>query len=234
MAILATTAKANDGVVSRWLNRPVSRRLSAALLKLDGIRPVHATMGTAGIAAAMFLAFLLGGPTGAVAGGLLFHAASVCDGVDGEIARATWRSSAGGARLDTMVDVATNILFVLGLTLNLAERHAAALPVGLWSLALFVPGVVLLGAQAARTPGTFSLDLLKHDRKRPVGRAFGRLMAFLTAVTSRDFFALLFAVLILAGLPMAPIWIFATAATLWFPVVVLNAVLRLRRTAPAR
>src|SRR6185503_10314812 len=42
--LLRGTGKATDGVVSRWLNRPISRRLSALLLRVPAIRPVHATV----------------------------------------------------------------------------------------------------------------------------------------------------------------------------------------------
>src|SRR5688572_22794492 len=78
MAVLRTTGKPSDGPVSRWLNRPVSRAISALLLTgFPGIRPIHATFGTALIAAAMFAVLLVGGASGLVAGGLLFHAASV-------------------------------------------------------------------------------------------------------------------------------------------------------------
>jgi len=38
-------------------------------------------------------------------------------------------------------------------------------------------------------------------------------------VSSRDFFALLFAVLILLGWPMGVLYIFATAATIWIVFV---------------
>jgi CDP-L-myo-inositol myo-inositolphosphotransferase len=55
---------------------------------------------------------------GLIAGGLLFMPL-VFDGVDGEIARATFRSSPAGAALDTGVDMATNLAFMLGVTINL-------------------------------------------------------------------------------------------------------------------
>lgn len=208
--ILRQTGKASDGPVSRWLNRPVSRRLSALLLHIPGVRPVHATAGTALLALTMFAALVLGGPLGAIAGGLLFHAASIFDGVDGEVARATFRSSPAGAALDSAVDTATTLLFVAGLAINLGEH---AFVVAGWGLGLFLLGIALLARRAARAGATLNLDSLKrHYRHRFSG---SRLMAFFTVVSSRDFFALLFALLILAGLPMAPLYIFAAAASVW-------------------
>jgi 1L-myo-inositol 1-phosphate cytidylyltransferase / CDP-L-myo-inositol myo-inositolphosphotransferase len=217
MAILRGTAKASDGPVSRWLNRPVSRRLSALLLRVPGMRPLHATIGTGLLALAMFAFLVGGGEGGLVAGALLFQAASVFDGVDGEIARATFRASHVGALLDNVVDVATNMLLVIGLTLNLAWRgseQAAALSA--WGFVLFAAGLSIITWRAARTHGPLSLDLVKHQyRRRFPSAAAGAVIQFLTVVSSRDFFALLFAVLIVAGFPMAVLYLFAAAATVW-------------------
>ena len=51
--ILRATAKASDGAVASSLNRPISRRLSAILLKIPGITPLAATAGTALLTAAI-------------------------------------------------------------------------------------------------------------------------------------------------------------------------------------
>ena len=217
MAILRGTAKASDGPVSRWLNRPVSRRLSALLLLVPGMRPLHATIGTALLALAMFAALVAGGNAGLVAGALLFQAASVFDGVDGEIARATFRTSHFGALLDNVVDVATNMLLVIGLTLNLAMRASEeAIALSAWGFVLFAVGLSIIAWRAARAHGPLSLDLVKHQyRRRFPSAAVGAVIRFLTIVSSRDFFALLFALLIVAGFPMAVLYLFAAAATIW-------------------
>jgi len=215
--VLRRTGKAGDGPVSRWLNRPVSRRLSELLLAVPGIRPIHATAGTVAITLAMFAALIGGGAGGLVAGGLLFQAASIFDGVDGEIARATFRSSHAGATLDSLVDVATNALMIVGVTVNLAlAGHDRAAVLGAWGLLLFVAGQAAIGWRAARQNAPVGFDTLKHHyRARMAGPLRARLMGFVTVVSSRDFFALLFAALILAGWPIAVLYIFAAAATIW-------------------
>jgi phosphatidylglycerophosphate synthase len=220
-AILAATAKASDGPVSRWLNRPVSRRLSALLLRIPGVRPIHATLGTALLALAMFAALVAGGDGGLVAGALLFQAASVFDGVDGEIARATFRASRSGAALDSAVDVATTLLLVIGLAFNLGTHgEPFAFALAGWGLGLFALGLAIIAWRAARARGPFSLDHVKHDYGRVSGRLVPMLLRFLTIVSSRDFFALLFALLILAGLPMGVLYLFAAAATVWILFVI--------------
>src|SRR3569623_119491 len=162
--VLLATGKASDGLISRWLNRPTSRAISALLLRYTGAKPVHATLGTAALALAMFAALLFGGGAGLVAGGLLFHAASVFDGVDGEIARATWRSSRAGASFDSAVDVAANLLFVLGLTFNLTASHGrVALALGGLSLCLLLVGFALVGRRTRRSEGQLRFEWLKQQ-----------------------------------------------------------------------
>ena len=219
--ILRATGKASDGPVAKSLNRPLSRRLSALFLRNAGFRPIHATFGTALIATFMFIALLAGGGPGLIAGGLLFHFASIFDGVDGEVARATFRTSSAGAVLDSAIDAATNGLFILGVTLNLAARgnpNAAAL--GVWGLALLATGLLAIGWRTAHSDTPFGFDLLKqHFGGRSRGRFAPFIVGFVTTVTSRDFFAFLFALLIVAGRPMAVLYIFAAAATVWIMIV---------------
>ena len=219
--VLLATGKSSDGPVSQALNRPISRRISALLLHIPAFRPIHATIGTALISATMLAALLLGGSVGLIAGGLLFHAASIFDGVDGEVARATYRSSPAGAALDSAVDVATNCLFILGVTINLAARgHPEAIALGGWGLLVLLTGLLAIGWRRVRSDGSLNFDLVKdHYRTRYQGLLFRFLVGFATTVTSRDFFAFLFAVLIIAGRPMAVLHIFAGAATVWILVV---------------
>lgn len=215
--VMAATGKPGDGLVSRWLNRPVSQTISGLLLHLPGLQPAHATVATLLLALAMFAALIAGGTRGLVLGAILYQAASILDGVDGEVARATFRTSAAGAVFDTAVDVATNLLFVIGFTINLgAGGDPFVLGLAGWGLGLFVLGLGTIAWRTSRAGGPFTLDLVKHHyRHHFTGRLMPRLMRFLTIVSSRDFYALLFMLLILAGLPMAVLYLFAAAATVW-------------------
>ena len=232
-AILRATAKPSDGPVSQHFNRPISRLISAQLLRYPALRPVHATIGTAALAVAMFVALIFGGATGLVVGGILFHTASVFDGVDGEMARATFRTSRAGAFLDSVIDMATNVAFVVGATVNLSERNPQALTVGGWGLLVFLLGLGAVSATAARADRPFSMDLVKERyRSRFRGSAADRVTIFLTVVTSRDFFAFLFALLIIAGRPMAVLHIFSTAATVWILFVAGALIVPVRAPSP--
>jgi CDP-L-myo-inositol myo-inositolphosphotransferase len=215
--ILRRTGKATDGMVSRWLNRPISRQVSALLLRWSGIRPIHATIGTALVAAAMFAALVSGSEAGLVAGALLFQAASIFDGVDGEIARATFRTTRKGAALDSAIDMITNVAAMLGMAINLAERgQHRALELVIWALAFFVLGLVLIGRRSLRENGTISFDGVKREfRSHSDSSATGRLMALATVCTSRDFCAVVYVVLVLAGIPIAGLYLFALVTPVW-------------------
>jgi phosphatidylglycerophosphate synthase len=224
--VLLATGKSSDGLISTVLNRPVSRFCSAQLLKLPGVKPAHATLGTGAIAIVMFATLVFGGPSGLIAGALLFQGASIFDGVDGEIARATFRVSPAGASLDSAVDILTNLLFVLGLTVNLTLRDGA-LPaaLGIWSLCLLAIGFWLIGRRSARDDGPLRFEWLKqHVRRHSEGAAMSRIAWLATFLTTRDSIAFFFMMMTLAGLAMPALCVLALAATIWIGVLIASLV----------
>ena len=236
--LLRRTAKPSDGIISRWLNRPVSRFLSRIMLAIPGARPGHATLLTALTALAMFAALLFGGARGLVAGGILFHLASVLDGVDGEMARVTFRSSRRGAALDTGVDMATNLLFIAGVTLNLALAGRMVLAAeGALALVSLAAGILLLGFVVRRSGRGPSFNILKDKvngrLSSGVAAAAGRILVF---ATSRDFFAFFFMVMLILGLEAVAVPMFATSTLLWLLFVAGSApfALGLFRRSPRR
>ena len=216
--LLGATAKPGDGIVTRYLNRPVSQWLTGLLLRLLGpIHPNAATAGTAGIGAAMFACqLLLPGQTGLVLGAVLFQAASVFDGVDGEIARATFRATPLGASMDSLVDAAVNILFFVGVIANLySQGDRLTAGIGLMAILGFVFGTVLLGYTARRQRGVIDFNAVK----RLTGGKNSQVMQFLTWLTMRDFYAFAALVLIGFGLVAAAVWAFAIIVAGWLIVV---------------
>src|SRR5881409_1058171 len=80
-------SKPQDGFVSRFLNRPISRRITSFLLKF----PIHPNAWTISIFVLPLIAgaFLVrGGYKSVVIGAAIFQVFSILDGCDGEIARA--------------------------------------------------------------------------------------------------------------------------------------------------
>lgn len=237
--VLRRTAKKGDGIVSRRINRPMSQAVSRYLLRIDGIRPWHMTVVTAAIAVAMMGALMMDWGYGAlILAGLLFHLASVIDGVDGEIARATYRSSVAGATLDTSVDMATNLSFYLGFTLAMTRLYGARVAeLGGLTLVLALLG---LGAMAllARRIGQPGFDFLKRFYMARCATGFPRVIidSFIT-IMSRDFFAFAWALLIIVHAPLVISYGLAFFSLLWVGLIVIAApaLLRERRALqPAR
>ncbi|HEV7659416.1 MAG TPA: CDP-alcohol phosphatidyltransferase family protein [Allosphingosinicella sp.] len=227
-AVVRATGKPSDGLVSRWLNRPISQRITWLVLAIPGIRPVHVTIFNGVLAMIMFAVLLAGGHGGLFAGGLLFQAASIIDGVDGEMARATFRSSASGATMDSVVDIATNLLFVFALTVNLALRdHDAIGWIGGWAVTLSILGGMLIAWRTRAGGGPLGFDLLKRSGTRIRGPVDLIYWAVQT-LTGRDCFAFLFMALILTGLERTALSIYAGVGTLWFLYVLTTLLPRSR------
>jgi 1L-myo-inositol 1-phosphate cytidylyltransferase / CDP-L-myo-inositol myo-inositolphosphotransferase len=111
-------SKPQDGFVSRFLNRPISRRITRVLLKF----PIHPSVWTISIFVLPLIAcvfFVRGDYFSVVIGAAIFQAFSILDGCDGEIARAKNLESKFGERLDQFCDFLASLLYVLALGLGL-------------------------------------------------------------------------------------------------------------------
>src|SRR5204863_5040511 len=92
-------SKPQDGFVSRFLNRPISRRITRFLLKF----PIHPSAWTISIFVLPLIAcvfFVRGDYVSVVIGAAIFQAFSTLDGCDGEVASAKQLESQFGERLD--------------------------------------------------------------------------------------------------------------------------------------
>jgi CDP-L-myo-inositol myo-inositolphosphotransferase len=101
--LLLRTGKASDGPVSRAINRPLSRLFSSLFLKL-GLAPIHASIVNLAIGLASAWLAAQPGWLPLAGSGFLFQMASMFDGVDGEMARATLRDSRLGGIIDSSID----------------------------------------------------------------------------------------------------------------------------------
>ncbi len=111
-----------DGLAAYYINRPLSLRISRALVD-TAVTPNHVTaLGlVVGLAAAALAA--QGSYPCLLAAALLLQLSSVLDGVDGELARMRLAPSHAGEWFDTVCDDVINISFMAGLGLGC---HAAA------------------------------------------------------------------------------------------------------------
>jgi choline kinase/phosphatidylglycerophosphate synthase len=183
VALRRSLGKTADGPVSRLLNRPLSTRISMLLASL---RPAPDLVSLVAFALGLAGAALLAAGRG-VAGALLVHAASVADGVDGEVARLQLRGGPRGALLDGVLDRVGDAAILAGLGLWALDGHDA-------------PGVLAL--TVAATAGAL-LSMATKDRAAALGlpaapeRALGWLLG------GRDGRLLLVAVGALLGAPVA-------------------------------
>jgi 1L-myo-inositol 1-phosphate cytidylyltransferase / CDP-L-myo-inositol myo-inositolphosphotransferase len=121
MALRRSLGKTADGPVSRFVNRPVSTRLSMALAPL---RPAPDLVSLVAFALGLAGATLLAAGRG-LAGALLVHACSVADGVDGEVARLQLRGGPRGALLDGVLDRVADAAILAGLGVGALDGHDA-------------------------------------------------------------------------------------------------------------
>jgi 1L-myo-inositol 1-phosphate cytidylyltransferase / CDP-L-myo-inositol myo-inositolphosphotransferase len=142
IALRRSLGKDADGPVSRWLNRPLSTRLSMALAPL---RPAPDLVSLVAFALGVAGAGLLAAGRG-LAGALLVHAASVADGVDGEVARLQLRGGPRGALLDGVLDRVADAAILAGLGLWALGGHGAQGVLAL-TVAATAGGAVVDGVQ---------------------------------------------------------------------------------------
>jgi 1L-myo-inositol 1-phosphate cytidylyltransferase / CDP-L-myo-inositol myo-inositolphosphotransferase len=175
--------KDTDGPVSRFVNRPLSTRLSMLLAPL---RPAPDLVSLVALGLGLAGAALLAAGRG-LAGALLVHASSVAGGVDGEVARLQLRGGPRGALLDGLLDRMGDAAILAGLGLWALDGHHAR-------------GVLAL--TVAATTGAL-LSMASKDRAAALGlppapeRALGWLLG------GRDGRLLLVAVAALLGAPLA-------------------------------
>ncbi len=136
-----------DGFISRTLNRRISLWVSERLI--NRITPNQAT----------FIVFLIWVLSAIVAlyspalGGILYQLSSTLDGIDGEIARASMRTSKFGGWLDSVLDRYVDFLFLSVLALHLEPLGAMLV----WVL-LAIFGSLMVSYTTERYRGAYRED----------------------------------------------------------------------------
>jgi phosphatidylglycerophosphate synthase len=203
--LLRRSGKSRDGIVSKFLNRPISRAITRLLLKLP-ITPNAWTLLTFALAPVAFVFLVRGDYTGFLAGTALFQLINILDGCDGEIARAKYLDSERGQRLDAFCDFVANLIFVLCLGIGLFRQPSVSANI---RFVYLLESLITFGIMAGGL-GRFLMPLLARDAKRVPSRRqkdfnlaerfFGRaLTAFMYQITQRDVIYFVFLLLAIAG-----------------------------------
>jgi hypothetical protein len=215
---LRGSGKSQDGFVSRYLNRPISRVVTRLLLRFP-TTPSAWTLLIFSIPIVASLILLHGTYWSFLWGLVLFQVFSVLDGCDGEIARAKFLESESGRRLDDLFDILSNILLVVGLGFGLSRQASIAGHSGWFYLIEGVTVSALIGGNefylATRRRGgeegeSASLVGTLYPRHRELVERSGMLLfgekfaSWLVQLTKRDVAMLFFVFLAALG---QPVWI---------------------------
>ncbi|NJD20056.1 MAG: hypothetical protein FIA95_12345 [Gemmatimonadetes bacterium] len=235
--LLSAWPKPTDGVISRWLNRPISLRMTR-LLAPTGVTPNQVSVAplVLGLLAAWFAA--LGGYAWWLAAAVTFQVASILDGTDGELASLTYRQTPFGAWMDTICDNVSYVAFILG---AMAGVRRAGLPdpylwwgtVGLVASALSLANIQMVLRRDGTSGSALSVRYAHQEGDGLVHRIFQAVHAF----GKRDLIAFLVLVLAVVGQLPLGLPILGVGATLFLLPATLQANvshwLRVRRLAAA-
>ena len=219
-------SKPQDGFVSRFLNRPISRRITRVLLKL----PIHPNACTIAIFVLPVIAsvFLLRGDyLSVVIGAAIFQAFSILDGCDGEIARAKNLESKFGKRLDNFCDFLASLLYVLALGLGLHHWSegiicAALITTNEWLLRYGTRGMWADSSALNESFYARHHGMIEHSGLIDLGERF---VWWLFQLTKRDMALFVFFILALLGYAhwILNLWTIVAAAS-----VVLSGIAAIR------
>ncbi len=187
--------KREDGPVSRYVNRPLSTRLSMLIAPL---RPSPDLLSWLALSVALLAAWLLVLGKG-VAGGLLVCAGSVLDGMDGEAARLQIRASASGALLDGVLDRVADTAILAGLAI--------------WAVRSGMSADVTIGLCAAAVAASI-LSMASKDRIMALGMVPAPEGAIRWLFGGRDARLLLVALAAFVGRPMVALAVITVTGAL--------------------
>jgi len=114
-ALLSNLGKPNDGPVSRFINRPISARISRHLVNYS-ITPNQISFCCFLMSVVGALFFALEGYFALVVGAFFAQVGSIVDGCDGEVARLKFQESDYGRWFDAVLDRYADAFLLFGLT----------------------------------------------------------------------------------------------------------------------
>ncbi len=166
-----------DGPVSRYLNRPLSLRISRRLVKYP-VTPNQISLFSFLCSMLGAGLFAFGGYPGLLLGGLLAQFGSVIDGCDGEVARLKFQGSDYGGWFDAVLDRYADAFLLFGLT-----WHAYSANPG--PLMLFI-GLAIIGSfmlsYTADKYDRLMRDRIIHGKVPRLGRDVRVFLIFLGAI----------------------------------------------------
>ena len=178
--------KLTDGPVSRFLNRPISIKISKLLVKTK-VTPNSISFFSFILCLLSSYFFSLGSYLYAVIGGLLSQSASIIDGCDGEVARLKFQQTEYGAWFDAVLDRYADALIILGMTYGLWRLHGNAT---IWIIGF----IALIGSFMNSYTATKYDSIFKKSGRKPkvrIGRDIRLLLLMIGALSNQIFYMLI-------------------------------------------
>lgn len=204
--LLRESGKAQDGLVSRFINRPFSREITRLLLKTP-ITPSAWTLAIFFLQVGGALLLFRGDRASLILGLCFFQLYSILDGCDGEIARAKYLSSPRGAQLDTWCDTVGHLLMVVSLGFGLGREVPFYFYESLIVAGSILASELLLVAQVGAAQSSPKSESALYPRHQMMMANSGLLahggpvLGWLVQLTKRDVAVLLFLALAIVGWP---------------------------------
>ncbi|HIA03205.1 MAG TPA: CDP-alcohol phosphatidyltransferase family protein [Myxococcales bacterium] len=211
--LLRSLRKAEDGLISRSLNRPMSL-FTTRILAQTPITPNQWTVFTAILGVIGCLVMAQGGFWALTLGAFLIHMSSVFDGCDGELARLKFQYSKVGEWLDTICDDIVNSSLMLGLGLGIAATTGQEFyaTMGITAVILNLSHAVVVYYYLYTQTGTgYALDFkwwFESETNNAKGLSENSgLLSTLMMMVRRDFFVFAFFVLCALNVPQIALWL---------------------------
>ncbi len=150
--ILKSLEKPTDGIISKYINRRISKRLTARIVNTN-LTPTQITIMSFIMALASAAFFFLGEHKYLIVGGILAQASSIIDGCDGEVARLKFLTTDYGAFVDSILDRYADGILIFGLIFGYWMLQGG---ISVWIIGLFaLLGSFMISYTNARYEGVF-------------------------------------------------------------------------------
>ncbi|MBI1909094.1 MAG: CDP-alcohol phosphatidyltransferase family protein [Deltaproteobacteria bacterium] len=209
--------QATTGLVARHLNKRISLPISLILAR-RGFKPNNITYFNMVVGIGSGLLAVQGTGSSIFWAAFLFQAASILDGVDGEVAKLNKTGTPFGQWLDTLSDNLTLFLFLIGLTTGLYQTThnlwvLRAGELGLFSF-LVLLAIMLIFLKRNTNSGSFVTYDKEFVSKITEGKGvLPLLVKYGRYFLKKDSFALLFFLLAAVGYPQMILYATALGTT---------------------
>jgi CDP-L-myo-inositol myo-inositolphosphotransferase len=191
--LISTLRKPSDGPISKYINRPLSIRLTKHLVKTS-ITPNQISLFSffLSVMAATFFFFTNYIPL--MIGGILAQVSSIIDGCDGEVARLKYRESNFGGWFDAVLDRYADAFMLFGLTYNTFVRSGNILFLVIGFFAIIGS---FMNSYTADKYDSLMKRKLGYSGGFRIGRDIRIFLIFIGAIIYQPFFILLILALLM-------------------------------------